>query len=167
MQTAAKTSPQSRNALLARLHCIKKVQQWSDDEYRDLLEARTGKRSAADLSGPELARAVATIGSQYRDGSATRSPRKPHEWSWVDNATATKRPLLKKIIMLMKGTGIKRGDQVAYVEGIAKQINGLSTTSGPITKPLPMCDDGELWRIVQAVAVHIRRHGFNPNDVTG
>lgn len=165
--TYAKSSPQSRNNLLARLHCIKKTQAWSDDEYRDILQSRTGKRSAADLSGPELARAVANIGSQYRDGSATRSPRQPHEWSWVDTAAAHKRPLLKKIIMLMKGTSIKRGDQVAYVEGIAKQINGLNTTSGPITKPLTMCDEGELWRIVQAVAVHIRRHGFNPNDVTG
>lgn len=37
----------TRNQLLARLHCIKKEQGWDDDTYRDILYARTGKRSAA------------------------------------------------------------------------------------------------------------------------
>lgn len=54
--------PATRNQLLARLHCIKKEQGWDDDTYRDILYARTGKRSAAELEGPELARAVAALG---------------------------------------------------------------------------------------------------------
>lgn len=41
---------------LARIHILKKDARLTDDEYRDLLQALTGKRSAADLSFEERAR---------------------------------------------------------------------------------------------------------------
>jgi hypothetical protein len=151
----------SRKQLLARLHCIKKEQGWSDDEYRDILEARTGKRSAADLDGPALARVVAALGGQ----KSALAPRPAHEWSWVDTAPASKQPMLKKLIMLAGGLGVAKGRQVAYLEGIAKQMSGANGSAGPVEKPLPMCDEGELHRIIQAVAVHLKRKGLNPDAI--
>jgi phage gp16-like protein len=149
----------TRNQLLARLHCIKRDQGWDDDEYRDILESRTGKRSAADLPERTLARLVASLTAPVARGGAQR-----HEWSWVDSAPRGKRPLLRKLIMLAKGAGIARGGQVAYIEGIARQMSGTSASAGPVAKPLPMCDEGELWRIVQALAVQAKRRGVDPNN---
>ena len=143
-----------RNTLLARLHCLKRDQGLSDDEYRDILESRTGKRSAGDLPERTLARLVGSFGAPVARGGA---PRPKHEWSWVDSAPAAKRPLLRKLIMLAKEAGIARGGQVAYIEGIARQMSGTSASAGPVAKPLQMCDEGDLWRIVQALAVFVGR----------
>lgn len=132
----------TRNQLLARLHCIKKEQGWDEDTYRCILEARSGQRSAADLDGPALARVVAALGGQ--------KPRE-NEWSWVDSAPAGRRPLLRKLIMLAKSAGIRRGAQVRYIEGVAKQM------SAGVAHPLPMCDELELWRIAAALATHVKR----------
>lgn len=132
----------TRQQLLARLHCIKKERGWSDEEYRDILQARTGVRSAKDLDGPRLARLVAELGD----------PVTANEWAWVETAPAGKRPLLRKLIVLAgpQGAGIRRGSQVRYIEGIAAQMAGA-------TKPLRMCDERELWRIVAAMARHVER----------
>jgi len=138
------TMPATRNQLLARLHCIKKEQGWDDDTYRDILYARTGHRSASELDGPALARVVAALGVQKPPA---------HEWSWVDTAAESRRPLLRKLIMLAgpKGAGIARGRQVAYIEGIARQM------AGGVAKPLRLCDEHDLWCIVAALAKHIKR----------
>ncbi len=146
--------PTFRRTLLARLHIIKKEQGWSDDEYRDILEARTGRRSAADLPDKSLARLVGSFGAPVAQGG---TPRPKHEWSWVDTAQAAKRPLLRKLIMLAKEAGIERGKQVDYIEGIARQMSGTGSGAVAVAKPLAMCDEGELWRIVQALSVFVRR----------
>lgn len=132
----------TRNQLLARLHCIKKERGWSDEEYRDILAARAGVRSAKDLDAPGLARLVAELGA----------PRTANEWAWIDTEPAGKRPLLKKLVVLagQQGAGIRRGGQVRYIEGIARQMAGA-------TKPLRMCDETELWQIVAALAKHVER----------
>ena len=158
--------PATRHQLLARLHCLKKEHGWDEDTYRDILQARTGQRSAAALSGPALARAVAALGGQ----KPAPAGRQPHEWSWVDTAAEARRPLLRKLIMLVRSARdkndqpIRKGGQVRYIEGIAAQMAGYHAKgAGPVEKPLPLCDEGELWRIVQAVAVQVRRQGGDPN----
>ncbi len=55
----------TRAQLLARLHCIKKELAWSDDEYRDILQQVSGKRSASELDFAGLAKAVAHLGGQH------------------------------------------------------------------------------------------------------
>lgn len=152
--------PATRNQLLARLHCLKKEHGWDDDAYRDILQARTGQRSAAALDGPALARAVADLGGQ----KSAPARRQPHEWDWVNREpNRTKRDLLWKIRRLCIGLGIAAGAQVAYAAGIALQMSGAAASAGPVVKPLPMCDADELKRIVQALTVAARRKGLNPN----
>lgn len=147
--------PATRNQLLARLHCLKKEQGWGDDEYRDILEARTGKRSAGDLDGAALARLVAALGGQ-KSALATR---RDNEWAWVDTAAAARQPLLRKLIVLVgsKGARIRRGGQIAYIEGIAAQMSGTAASAGAVTKSLRLCDEHELWRIVAALNKHVER----------
>lgn len=153
--------PATRNQLLARLHCIRRDRGWSEDEYRDILQIKTrteahpGYRSGGDMPAPVLARLVAELDPQ----NSAPARRREHEWFWVDTAPTSKRPLLRKLIVLAgpKGANIARGHQVAYIEGIARQMNGIGAGAGPVTKPLRMCDEAELWRIVQALAVYLRR----------
>lgn len=151
--------PSTRKQLLARLHCIKRDMGWSDDEYRDILRLRAGVRSAADLPSGPLARLVA--------GLALAVPREwAPEWEWVNRAAPGRVPLLRKLIVLAgpKGLDIERGRQVKYLEGIARQMAGLNGGSGGsggsgggVAKPLAACDEAELRKIVQAVAVAVRR----------
>ncbi len=150
--------PATRNQLLARLHCLKKELGWDDDTYRDILFARTGKRSAGDLDGATLARLVAALGAQ------TPHARQPHEWDWANRAPTDRRNKIWKIRRLCIEAGIAEGKQIAYAEGIALQMSGAAASAGPVAKPLPMCDADELWRIVQALTVAARRHGHDPND---
>lgn len=125
-----------RNKLLARLHCIKKEQGWDDDAYRDILEARTGQRSASDLTDIELARVVAALGEQKpRTGPAD------NEWAWVNKAATAKRAILWKIRRVTINLGIKRGQQVAYAEGVAARIAGCE-------RHLQMMDADELWLLI-------------------
>lgn len=165
----ARRAASPRNALLARLHCIKRDRAWSEDEYRDILEARTGRRSAGDLDDRTLIRLINALDPSWAQQSAVAGrrtqARAPHEWTWVDTAPEHKRPKLKKLIMLARGAGIARGTQVAWIEGIARQMAGIGRGAGPIEKPLAMCDEGELWRLIQAVSVHVKRQGGDPNAV--
>ncbi|MDO8932972.1 MAG: DUF1018 domain-containing protein, partial [Rhodocyclaceae bacterium] len=102
----------TRNQLLARLHCIRKEMGWDEDTYRDILEDRTGKRSGADLTGPELARAVAALGVQKPKGGFKRA----NEWAFIDKAAEGNKPLLRKVCAVCIDMKVGK----AYAEGVAK-----------------------------------------------
>ncbi|OHC68614.1 MAG: hypothetical protein A3H93_09125 [Rhodocyclales bacterium RIFCSPLOWO2_02_FULL_63_24] len=125
-----------RNKLLARLHCIKKEQGWDDDAYRDILEARSGQRSAADLDDAALARVVAALGGQKPRGAPAEN-----EWAWVNKVDAEKQGFLWKIRRVCINLGIKRGQQVVYAEGVAARIDGHQ-------RYLRMMDATELWKLI-------------------
>lgn len=126
----------TRNQLLARLHCIKKEQGWDDDTYRDILEARTGKRSAGDLDGGALARVVAQLGEQKPKGAFKRDG----EWSFIDKVTEDKRPLLRKVCAVCRAMGVGK----TYAEGVAKRQHGVE-------RRLEMMDYTELWHLAGAL----------------
>lgn len=128
--------PATRNQLLARLHCIKKELGLDDAAYRDILAARTGKRSAADLSVPDLARLVAALGIQ-RAPSRTRPA---NEWAFIDAAAADRQPLLRKVCALCRAMKVPK----TYAEGVAKRQHGTP-------RKLEMMDHGELWVLVGAL----------------
>lgn len=121
-----------RHKLLARLHCIKKEQGWDDAEYRAILQARTGQRSAADLDDAALARVIAALGEQK-----PRAGKPDNEWAWVNQAPQAKRPVLWKIRRICINLGIPAGQQVRYSEGVAARIAGCE-------RRLQMMDAGEL-----------------------
>lgn len=128
--------PATRNQLLARLHCIKKEQGWDDDTYRDILYARTGKRSAADLEGGALARLVAQLGEQKPQGGFKRES----EWAFIDKAAADNQPLLRKICAVCRSMKVGK----AYAEGVARRQHGVE-------RRLEMMSNTELWHLAGAL----------------
>lgn len=133
--------PSTRNQLLARLHCLKKEYGWDDETYRDILYARTGKRSAADLEGGALARLVAQLGAQQPKGGFKRPGRDGEcEWAFIDRAPEINRPLLRKVCALCRSMKVGR----AYAEGVARRQHGVA-------RRLEMMSNGELWMLAGAL----------------
>lgn len=131
----------TRGQLLARIHCLKKEAGWDDDAYRDILQAKTGQRSCAELDFAGLARAVAVIAAEVRrlPGAA---PRTPSEWGFIDSALPAKRPVLRKICAICRALGAGR----TYAEGVARRQHG------GVDRRLEMMSYHELYRVAQALA---------------
>lgn len=165
------------NLLASRLRILRAIRHTAgdalpDDIYRGILQRAAGVDSSTKLR--RVAAADDVIDELHRLGFGQRPrhyarPNTQREWGFVDQAAPTRQPLLRKIIMLMKGAGVAPGKQVAYVEGVARQMSGINGVSGreAITKPLALCDEHELWLIVGALATWLHRHGQNPNAVEG
>lgn len=137
----------TRNQLLARLHCIKKEHGWDDETYRDILYARTGKRSAADLEGGALARLVAQLGEQKPKGGFKRD----NEWAFIDRAAEDNRPLLRKICAVCRAMKVGK----TYAEGVAKRQHGVE-------RRLEMMSATELWMLAGALE---RTRRYKTKDV--
>lgn len=136
----------TRGQLLARLHCIAHERQWSDDEYRDILQGVSGKRSAADLDFAGLARAVAVLGGKpVRVAAADVTggyADDPRFRAIIAQATADKKPLLRKIAAVCGALGKDAG----YAEGVAKR------QSGGVARRLEMMSYDELYQVAQALS---------------
>ncbi len=144
-----------RAKLIKLIHVGRRELAIDDDTWRAYLKQAFLVESSTQLSVPRLKTALNHL---RRQGFAQHGP--VHEWRWVDTAAPSRQPLLRKIIMLMKSTGVESGKQVAYVEGIAAQMAGFNAsagTSATTAAPLRMCDEVDLKRIVAALAIHINR----------
>lgn len=159
MATSASTRPDGtleRSRLIKLIHIGRRDLKMDEDTWRAYLQQAFMVSSSTQLSVPRLKTALAHL---ERCGFEIKTRRAPHEWTWVDKAPEERAFLLRKIIKLMQQTDVTLGNQVAYVEGIAKQMSGLNPDGKParIHKPLSMCDPEQLLRIVQALATHIKR----------
>lgn len=151
--------PAMRRAI--RAECTK--QGIDDDARRDMMQALAGVASSTDLDAHGATKVLDHL--RRTSGKSAPTARRPNEWDWANSAPADRRNKIWKIRRLCIEAGIAEGKQIAYAEGIALQMSGAAASAGPVAKPLPMCDAGELWRIVQALTVAARRHGRDPNDV--
>lgn len=142
----------TRQSLLARIHCLKKDAGWDDETYRDILQAKTGKRSSTELDFRGLSRAVAMIAEEVKRLSRgvpkADSPERPaNEWAFIDSATEEKRPVLRKICAICRDMGNSK----AWAEGVARRH------SGGVARKLEMMSYGELYKVAQA-ASNSQRH---------
>jgi phage gp16-like protein len=147
----------TRNDLLARIHCLKKEACWDDDTYRDILQAKTGERSAKALDFKGLSRAVAMVAEEVRrlsrDGrkagatGPAKAPAARNPWAFIDTAAADKQPLLRKICAISRDLGKSQ----AWAEGAAKR------QCGGIDRKLEMMSYAELYRLAQALT-NTQRH---------
>jgi hypothetical protein len=62
--------PKARNNELAQIHMAVAALQWSEDDYRSILFAKTGKRSAGDLDGTGRKRFIEHLKACGWTGSA-------------------------------------------------------------------------------------------------
>lgn len=155
-----------RARLIKLIHVGRRDLAMDTDAWRFYLDSTFKVQSSTQLSLPQLKKALRHLQSKGFKPRSTRSTgaaaRPAHEWSFVDSAAIGKRARLRKILMLMSETAVPRGQQVAYVEGIAKQMAG--SVDSRVHTPLPMCDEEQLQRIVVALSIHVKRLDARADD---
>jgi phage gp16-like protein len=142
-----------RANLIKLIHVGRRELRMDDETWRAYLQQAFLVESSTQLSLPRLRTALAHLKRcGFKIGQASG------EWAFVDTAPSGRARLLRKILMQVRSQplAVADGQQVAYVEGISRQIAGLRGAAVAV-KPLPMCDEVELTRIVQALAIHIKR----------
>lgn len=146
-----------RARLIKLIHVGRRDLQIDDSTWRNYLQAAFSCSSSTELSLPRLRTAMEHL--RRRGFTPKPATRQAHEWTWVDTAPPDRAPLLRKIIKQMQQTDVTLGNQMDYVEGIAKQMSGLNPDGKParIHKPLPMCNAEQLLLIVKALAMHLKR----------
>lgn len=147
---------EERSRLIKLIHVGRRELGMDDDTWRAYLQQAFMVSSSTQCSVPRLKTALAHLVSR---GFQIKNARPPHEWTWVDQAPEERAFLLRKIIKLMQQTDVTLGNQMDYVEGIAKQMGGLNAQDVPVKihKPLSMCCPYELMMIIKALAIHIKR----------
>ncbi len=149
-----------RARLIKLIHVARRDLQIDDSTWRSYLQAAFSCSSSTELSLPRLRTAMEHLKRRgFTPKQAGAAARQPHEWTWVDNVPEDRAALLRKIIKQMQQTDVTLGNQMNYVEGIAKQMGGLNAADEPlkIHKPLSMCCTYELMMIVKALAIHLKR----------
>lgn len=157
----AASEANERRRLITLLHVGRTELAIDDATWRAYLASAFCCSSSTELSIARLKTALAHLRRKGFVPKGSASGRAEHEWTFVDSANYTRAPLLRKIIMLMQSTGVARGQQVAYVEGVARQMGGYNPRSAggfdKVHTPLAMCSPKQLQAIVAALAIHIKR----------
>ena len=125
-----------RNAMLGRLHQLKKLQGLDDDAYRDKLERLTGKRSATELSEEQLAAAVASFHGKHSHSAHPHHAKVKALWIAAWNLG-----------------GLAHGDDAALDAFVARQTGKQRLAF--ITPP-------EANSVTEALKSICSRHGFEP-----
>ncbi len=91
----------ARRALLAQVHLAKKELGLDEDTYRDMLAAVAGKRSASELTIPELERVVAGCRARgWQSGAAAPTTHSPR-----GRFAASQKPHVRKVWATWGGMG--------------------------------------------------------------
>lgn len=119
------------------------------DERHDIQLSTTGKSSLTAMTVSELNDVLSHLN---RIASGQKN-----EWSFVFRLPVERQSMGKKIFRLAEAIGALQKPAVkvmskAYIEGIARQMKGCDS-------PLEFCDCEQLHKIVQALEVHVKRHG--------
>lgn len=135
--------PEPKNAArrrndLAAIHVLKTQAGMTEDEYREMLNATTGKRSAAELNDAQRRR-VFDYFSRLGVKSTARSK--------LDRVGGSRRRLLAKIDAQLAAAGRDR----RYLDGMVKRIAKVDA--------LEFCDEQALSRLIAALAIDAKRHG--------
>lgn len=105
---------------LAKIHIAKKDLGMADDAYRALLWTIARVKSSADLDYGGRQRILEHMKAC---GWTPRAPKvkKPSPWDWVNNAAEDRKPMLRKIAVMLKEADRPK----AYADGMAKRMHGI------------------------------------------
>lgn len=144
-----------RKTDLARIHCLKRDLHMDDDGYRDMLFAVARVRSAGDLGIAGRAQVIAHLSNLAHrtlgDRSITVSS---NGWAWVNAATPERRPLLRKLAMMLKESGRGR----PYLDGVATKMYGI--------EKIEFCAPDQLRSIVAALVIDQKRRAPKVSEQT-
>lgn len=137
-------------ARIRAIRAICRARGIDDDARRDLQTRLTGKPSLADMSLPELSRVLDHLNGREQEPTGD-------DWTFTFRLAADRKPHAKKIYRLAQRLGALQNPprpvaSKEYVEGIATRMRGCQTR-------LEFCDADQLHQIVQALEVHLKRHG--------
>lgn len=108
----------ARGGDLAKIHIAKKQLGMADDAYRALLWTVGRVHSSKDLDHAGRARLL----DHFRACGWKASPprqKKATAWDWVNNAAEDKKPMLRKIAVILKTADRGKG----YADGMAKRMH--------------------------------------------
>ena len=141
--------PDTRRRELAQIHIARGQLGMAEDSYRDILFTVARVRSAADLDHVGRKAVLDHLKACGWKASAPKAEkendRRPNEWAFVDRAGVERQPLLRKIIMLARASGVGR----RYVDGIASKMFDIERRE--------FCAPDQLYRIVTALEFDRRR----------
>lgn len=137
-----------KQSRIRAVHAACRAQGIDDDTRKAIQLQVTGKASLKEMSALDLSDLLNHINRRAKAGN---------EWSFTFRLAPDRRVYAKKIYRLAERLGALQQPSVAvaskaYVEGIASQMRGCDTR-------LEFCDADQLHKIVQALEVHLKRHG--------
>lgn len=133
-----------RNADLARIHIAKKQLAMEDDTYRDMLFSIGRVRSAGELDFAGRKRVLEHLVSRGFKATVKRAA-PATGWEWVNNASEEKKPMLRKVAVMLRDAG--RGKE--YVDALAKKLCHVER--------IEFCTPKQLHDVVTALVVDQRR----------
>lgn len=141
--------------------CGRKGLALSAEQRHEIQLDVTGKASMSEMSITQLEDLVAHLRRLQQlsapaaaDAPATGSP---GEWRFVFRMAKERQIYGQKIYRLAQRVGTLQDPPVpvmskAYIEGITEHMRGTK-------QPLEFCDCPQLLKVIQALEMHIKRHG--------
>ena len=145
--------------MLAKIHIAKKELGFSDEVYRDILQARYKKGSAAMLTrfeADDLIRHFKTQGFKVRrPAPAVRRNAEGEGGPFAFKSSPTyEEPMARKIVALwitLALAGAVKYSSDSALQAYVKRMTGVDN--------LAWCDDGQLWKLIEALKKWAKRKG--------
>lgn len=144
-----------RNSMLAKIHMAKKQLGLTDEEYRDVIEVKTGERSAAKLNHRQLdqiLRHFSRMGFQERIVRARKGDK-----SAPSNQAMSRKAMLSKIEALLAEIGSQEGRHVPwdYAAAILQRMFKVER--------LDWAKPDQLRAVI--AALHRKAYGTKPEEI--
>jgi len=149
-------------ALLAKIHIAKKELGFSDDVYRDILQGRYKKDSAAKLSrfeAEDLIGHFKGLGFKVKrtpGGKAGTAPGRAGDSPRFTSSPTYDKPMARKVVAMwinLALAGVVKYSSDAALQAYVKRMTGVDN--------LAWCEDGQLWKVVEALKKWAKREGVN------
>lgn len=155
--------------MLAKIHIAKKELGWSDDMYRDILQARYKKDSSAKLTrfeGEDLLGHFKGLGFKVRrsgnrgdtipnqtaeSGHVPSIPSSPRPFK---TSATYERPMARKVVAIWVNlalSGKLRNSSDVALQSYVKRMTGVDN--------LAWCDEQQLWTLIEALKKWAKREG--------
>ncbi|TAK81742.1 MAG: regulatory protein GemA [Betaproteobacteria bacterium] len=133
-------SPDTRRRELAQIHIAKAQLGMAEDSYRQMLWTVGRVRSAGDLDWAGRKAVLDHLKAcGFKARKSTKKVPPDTGWGWVNNASEDRKPMLRKIAVMLKDANREK----AYADAIAKQMFGVDLVE--------FCKPDQLHRIVAAM----------------
>ncbi|MDO9069346.1 MAG: regulatory protein GemA [Deltaproteobacteria bacterium] len=150
--------------ILAKIHIAKKELGFDDDSYRDILQTRYKKDSAAKLSRFEAEDLITHFKGQgfkvkrKTAGQGVKTEGKGKPFAFKSSPTYEK-PMARKVVAIwinMALAGVVKNSSDAALQSYVKRMTDMDN--------LAWCDDGQLWMLIEALKKWAKRKGVELDD---